>query len=254
MTFSYYGFKIPKDLANLTGAGGETFKLISDGHINNLKNILDIQPHHDIFELGSGVGRDAIPLSEFITTGSYLGVDIIKQSIDWCINNVTSKRNNIKFAHLDVKDQIHNPGGKLPFQLQNFPVGSESIDRVFAFSVFTHLFESDILHALNEIKRILRIGGLAYLTCFKLSPEIISASKKNKLNKYDLNFEYKIYDGCYICDPQYPTGAIGYTEEKLVEIVNKSGLKFKIKILSGGWSGYYANCKDGQDVLVLEKN
>ena len=253
MTFNYYGFNLPNDLANLTGAGEESFKKISDNHINNLKKYIGLQPYENLFEFGCGVGRDAIPLSQFLTTGTYLGIDIIKPSIDWCKKNVTTKYPNIKFEHLDAKDQIHNPKGKSPFQLLNFPASDESIDKAFAFSVFTHLFESDIIHSLKEINRILKPGGLAYLTCFKVNPKIIKASQDNQLTPFDLNFEYKLYDDCFISNPAYPTSSVGFTKSKLYQMISKSGLELKCDILNGGWSGFYEGCTDGQDVLILEK-
>jgi hypothetical protein len=89
--FHYKGFDIPQDLILKTGGGPETFDVISRLHIYNLQRLVGIRPDDQIIEVGSGIGRDAIPLTEILSSrGSYLGVDIIEQSIAWCHSAITA--------------------------------------------------------------------------------------------------------------------------------------------------------------------
>ena len=112
-TFSVFGFDIPVRLINLTGGGPATFEVISRHHIDVLKKYMDLQPSHTVLEIGCGIGRDAIPFLEILgPSGRYWGVDIIKDSIDWCQANITDRNPRFNFIHYNVKDQLHNPGGK----------------------------------------------------------------------------------------------------------------------------------------------
>jgi SAM-dependent methyltransferase len=83
-TFRYRDFDIPVDLARLTGGGPETWDVIGPGHILQYERYAPISRHHTVLELGCGIGRDAIELTRVLGPhGHYIGVDIIRPSIDW---------------------------------------------------------------------------------------------------------------------------------------------------------------------------
>lgn len=165
-TFEFREYRIPQELALLTGGGGDTFTIVSDAHMRCLRRDAGIQPNHHILEVGCGIGRDAIPLSEFLSpAGSCIGVDIVKQSIDWCTQNITSKYSNFRFVHFDVNEPLHNPHGTTTSQAVCFPIPSAVIDRIILWSVFTHMVPADTAHYLREFRRLLRPGALIYATC-----------------------------------------------------------------------------------------
>ena len=188
-----------------------------------------------------------------LSSGTYVGVDIIRDSIEWCSSNISARYPAVQFEHLNIRDQIHNPSGISPAEAIQLPVEAGSRDLVFAFSVFTHLFESDISYYLSEFERIMRPGGLAYLTCFIYSDEALLAARKTNLTPWDLKSDYRIYPGCRINDPAHPLGAIAYTEEKLCSLVKEKGLRLVEPPLKGAWSGLHVDAVDGQDVLLLTK-
>src|SRR5665811_201496 len=158
--FEYNGFRIPIDLVNLTGGGVDTWEEISLGHQDQLEKYSPIDPDHHVLEVGCGVGRDAIQLTSHLSAnGSYDGVDIIKPSIEWCQNNITSRFSNFRFHYLDIYSQIHNAGGHLKTTDVKLPVEDHSIDRIILHSVFTHMFEEDIVYYLHEFERILKPDG-----------------------------------------------------------------------------------------------
>ena len=164
-THRFHEFDIPIELLNMTGGGVETFDAIADAHISNLKKFIGISPDHSILEIGCGIGRDAIPLTKLLSkNGKYLGVDIIKPSIDVCNKNIKARYKNFDFIHYDVADQLHNPNGTIKTVDIKLPMPDRSIDRIIAWSVFTHLYENDIRHYLNEFRRVLKTDGLAYVT------------------------------------------------------------------------------------------
>src|ERR1035437_9648712 len=94
---SYMGYNIPVDLMWQTGLGPENFDAISQSHFALLKKWLAIQPDHTVLEIGCGIGRDAIPLSKYLKNGRYVGVDVLKPSIDWCLANISSRHPNFAF-------------------------------------------------------------------------------------------------------------------------------------------------------------
>ena len=150
--FDWRGFKIPLDLVMITGGGPSTFEEISKKHLEILNSELDISTAKSVIEIGCGIGRDAIPLAQGTNSiSSYIGIDIIRESISWCEKNISSKYPLFNFAHFDVKDQLHNPQGKKTMDQVSLPAVDSSVDAIFGWSVFTHMYEKDIQVYLGEM-------------------------------------------------------------------------------------------------------
>jgi SAM-dependent methyltransferase len=252
-TYAFEGYKIPIHLINLTGAPPETFEAIAVAHVEHLKQSLGLDPDHFILEIGCGIGRDAIQLTKFLSPkGHYVGVDIIKPSIDWCAANISRRFPNFSFLHYDVKDQLHNPEGSTATSTIRLPIPDKSVDRIILWSVFTHMFREDILHYLLEFERLLAPGGLVFATCFVVDDAIIASAQKTNLTPYSLRFAHLHEPGCYINDPAYPLGAVAYTEQVLREMIAKAGLNETMQ--RGNWSGHFPNLPaGGQDGMVLSR-
>lgn len=246
-------YRIPVALIMKTGAGPTVFEQIAKGHKIALEKWIGIEPNHDVFEIGCGIGRDAMWLSKVLTDGSYTAVDIIPDSIDWCQSNISTKYPNFSFFHFDVADTLHNPNGKMTVDYFKFPRPDNSVDRIFAFSVFTHMYAGQIEHYLAECARILRAGGRAFLTIFIYNDAVLESAARHANTAFDLKFETEIETGCRINNPAEPLGAIAYTLDRIEPLIAKAGLKSMRKPLNGLWSGFYSNPDDGQDVLLLEK-
>ena len=249
----FSGYLIPERLVYLTGGGPETFKVISEAHIKNLKKFIGIKSNHSILEVGCGIGRDAIPLTKLLTSGKYYGIDIIKDSIDWCKENITPKNTNFRFIHFDVKDQLHNVSGVSATAEIILPIPDSSIDRVILFSVFTHMYEEDIVHYLKEFYRVLKPGGLIYGTVFLFDESILERARATNLTPFDLRFQYSLNEHTRINDEIHPLGAIAYSNVLLNKMVSSAKLEHARPMLRGAWSGYWENPDDGQDVLILRK-
>jgi SAM-dependent methyltransferase len=253
--FSYMGFKIPVDLLNMTGGGTDTFASISEGHIDYLKDKVGINPSDNILEIGCGIGRDAIPLTEIINVnGSYLGIDIIGRSIAWCSNNITPQHPNFKFIHFDVEDQLHNPSGVKKQKNIPIPLHDNTVDLIILWSVVTHLFEEDTIHYFREFARVLKPNGLVVVSCFVVNENILAAARKVNLTQHNLRFEHAYGDGCFINDANVPAGAVAYTYEKITDIVLKGRLKLDRPLLTGQWWGNQEGQGYGQDILILRRS
>jgi ubiquinone/menaquinone biosynthesis C-methylase UbiE len=250
--YSAFGYEIPVRLINITGAPPEVFEAISRSHFSTLQKYARLDPSQALLEIGCGIGRDAMLLAEYLSPrGSYTGVDIIKDSIDWCQKNITARHPNFSFIHYNVKDQLHNPGGQISTTDIRLPIASDSIDRIILWSVFTHMFEEGIMHYLKEFRRVLKKDGLIYVTWFVVDERVLDAARKVQLTNYNLKFEHAAGPGCYISDPVHPLGAVAYEEKKVRELVQTSGLKLEEPILRGSWSGCWPDAHQGQDATLL---
>lgn len=251
-TYHFKGYNIPIRLMLMTGGGPETFDTISDNHNKLLHKKLGIEPQHNILEIGCGIGRDAIPLSYQVTEGSYLGIDIIGDSIEWCKHEIGARNPNFQFLHFNVEDKLHNVGGVTKTTDIILPIPDRSIDRIFLFSVFTHLYQSDIEHYLREFRRVLKPGGIVLATTFIYDNNILKKARETNRTAYNLRFEHQLDDGCRINDVDQPLGAIAFTQDRWDKMIKATGMKYAHPILFGGWSGFFDTYEDGQDVLILE--
>ena len=112
--FHFRGYQLPERLVHLTGSGPDVFEILSDNQIRYFKAFTGLQPQHHVVEVGCGIGKGAIPLTQYLTSATgYLGIDVIADSIAWCSAEITRRHPNFRFVHFDVKDKLHHPGGRL---------------------------------------------------------------------------------------------------------------------------------------------
>ncbi len=249
--YRFKGYDIPIDLMELTGGGPATFDAISQAHIDNLRRWIGLESTHTVLEIGCGIGRDAIPLTEILSDGRYIGIDIVKRSIDWCTDNIAKRYPNFGFYHYDVQDQLHNPRGTSRTTDIRIPLPDKSVDRIVVFSVFTHMFQPEIEHYLREFHRVLKPSGLVYATTFLFDDEILKKARETNLTPFDLRFEHEVNPHCRINTPLHPLGAVAYTIAAWDQMIASTGLQYAKPFLHGGWSGYYSEPQDGQDVAIL---
>ncbi|WJH39062.1 class I SAM-dependent methyltransferase [Aliirhizobium terrae] len=250
--FRFKGYDIPLDLMMMTGGGPETFEEISNHHQRNLKKWAGLTPNHAVLEIGCGIGRDAIPLSEYLTTGSYTGVDIIWRSIAWCQDNIGAKNENFHFIHYDVEDQLHNADGATKTTDIVLPLADGSIDRIFLYSVFTHLYRADIEHYIREFRRVLNDDGLVYASTFIYDEDILTSSRNTNRTIFDLRFDHEIEQGCRINKPDRPLAAVAFTKEAWLEMLEANGMRLTNRLF-GQWSSFHPDPDDGQDVIIFGK-
>jgi SAM-dependent methyltransferase len=247
-TFHHEGFDIPVHLAELTGGGPETWRDISIHHMDEYARYSPISSDQSVLEIGCGVGRDAIMLAQVLgSEGSYVGIDIIAPSIEWCQNNIAARYPNFRFVHLDIKSQIHNADGVQEVRDIRLPVANRSMDRIILQSVFTHMFEDDIVHYLREFRRILRPGGVVFASFFLYDDESVQMARDTG---QPLTFHFPYGEGCFINDEQYPEGAVAYEQSAFNRILERGGMALQQPMHRGAWCGR-TGMSDGQDVAIL---
>jgi SAM-dependent methyltransferase len=129
-----------------------------------------LQVSDDVLDVGSGIGRMAVPLAGWLE-GRYEGFDIVPGGIEWCRGSIATRHPNFGFTHVDVHNGEYNPAGTLPADGFRFPYDDASFDFAFLTSVFTHLMPAELRHYLGELGRVVRPGGTVFATYFLLDGE-----------------------------------------------------------------------------------
>lgn len=149
-------------------------ELVRRGRLSKQSRVIDI---------GSGCGRLAIPFSLLVTEGSYFGTDVFEEGIGWCTQNISSRNPRFKFFLQRVENNYYFGGDIRPSSSISLDFAeTQSIDFVFAISVFTHLVEADAERYLKEIARCLKPDGLAYLTAFVIDRSFPDFVKRTGLH------------------------------------------------------------------------
>lgn len=116
-----------------------------------------------VLDVGCGCGKLARFLY-LVPRLNYVGIDLFKPAIEWCRRAFSELEGRFRFEHFDGHSEIYNPGGRISPREYRFPVPDATVDMVVGASLFTHLFEPDAQHYLNEIYRSLKSGGRALVS------------------------------------------------------------------------------------------
>lgn len=214
------------------------------------QEICQLQPHEAVVEIGSGMGRKAIPLTSYLNQeGSYLGFEINSAGVEWCQKEITARHPNFRFEHIDVYNGRYNPSGTHYPSDYSFPAADESADFIVLASVFTHMFYADVSRYLSEISRLLNQStGRCLISYFILNDETKSHIDAGESG---LTFSFA-QDGCYIERQSQPEDAVAYAEEDLSELYHQHGLKI-VEIYRGSWCGR-SEFLSYQDLILAEKS
>jgi SAM-dependent methyltransferase len=154
----------------------EKFHAMACADADRLAREVGLKASSVILDIGCGAGRLAIGLSaRKLPFASYLGVDVAKSRIDWCVANLTPQRRRLRltrphrrmrFQLIDMPNERYNPAGRGGLDLDVQP---STVDIVNLYSVFSHMREADIRAYLRLIERVLRPGGVCFLTMYTAS-------------------------------------------------------------------------------------
>jgi SAM-dependent methyltransferase len=232
----------------LRDVGGGDFESSGRKVVNNLVKLCSLDPTARVLEIGCGIGRIALPLTDHLRDGSYLGMDVVAASIRWCQSNITPKHPRFEFYHVDVFNQRYNPKGRAQDKDYRFPCADLSFDFIFLISVFTHLLPPGMANYLREMHRLLADDGQVFITFFLLN-EMQKSLAQNGLNAIDFKYGNNVYR---MRDASVPESAVAYDEDYLLGLLDACGFTVRSPILYGRWSGR----PDGlsfQDIVIATK-
>ena len=208
-----------------------------------------IQKNSAVLDIGSGIGRIAIPLTAYLENGRYEGFDIMKPGIEWCQKNITSRFPHFKFTQVSLVNDLYRNTGQSASQFV-FPYPDNSFDLAIATSVFTHMVPEEVIRYVEEIYRVLKTGGHAYLTFF-----VLNENSKAQMIKGNNEFNFQYDHGNYrLLDEKVKSANVAYEEKYLFSEIIKTQ-QFKIESIEYGiWSTKTkGNPIAFQDRMLLKK-
>jgi len=226
--------------------GGGDFKKVGKIQVAYLKEFCGLHQDSAVLDIGSGIGRTAIPLAKYLSgQGRYDGFDVVKRGVDWCNKHIASKHENFQFKYIPLNNDLYRKSGTEPERFK-FPYPDGTFDLAVVNSVFTHMVAAEVENYFVEMARVLRPGGVVYATFFLYD---------DRGTGFPLGFDFPFDYGHYrLMDDEVKSANVAFSREYLQkELVGKNGFQTKHLFL-GSWRGLpKKECKEFQDIAVLEK-
>lgn len=215
------------------------------------KKVVEALPAADgrgarILDVGCGYGRLAYGLREREFAGDYVGFDILVRQIGWLEQNFNGG-DSYRFHHIDLHNERYNPDGR-PLSEIEFPFEEKSFDCMVAMSVFTHMYEEDIVSYIRRLSPFLRDGGLLIATFFRVPPGFVLGDTFPE-SAYPLIKQ--ISENSFIASEEEPLWVIAYKEDFLLRMFAREGYEV-VSQRKGRWLTQ-ADALEFQDLFVLRK-
>jgi ubiquinone/menaquinone biosynthesis C-methylase UbiE len=211
----------------------DDFKCVGQEFLKVYKEICGLQTDEKILDVGCGIGRMALPLTQYVNEGAvYEGIDTTKAGIDWCREKITPRFPNFHFQWIDVYNKEYNPRGKYQASEYRFPFADESLSFVTLASVFTHMLPEGLENYLSEIYRVLKRGGRCLITYFLLNEESLRLIEAGDST---LDFNH-VFDQYRTISREVPEKAVAFDEGWIRNLYRKLGLKVA-RLDYGSWCG-----------------
>ena len=184
-----------------------------------------------VLDFGCGRGRVArkLALAAAPMPKRYVGFDLHAGMINWANKNLAPQLPGFKFIHSDVFNAGFNPGPSLPHTAR-FPAEDNSVSLLVAFSVFTHLTQSQAEVYLEEVRRVLRPDGVMLASFFLFE-------------KANFPMMQDFQNALYINDSD-PTNAVVFDREwlPLCLTLASCGSMWSDRPVSAGTTGSLSRC------------
>jgi SAM-dependent methyltransferase len=228
--------------------GDGDFKAIGAEFLRHFVRHGALRPDERVLDIGCGIGRMALPLTQYLTGGSYDGVDVASEAIAWCRREITPRYERFRFHHLDRFHPIYHPAGAVDAELR-LPFGDGAFDFVFLTSVVTHLLAAELDAYAREIRRVLAAGGRAFVTAF-----LINGPAREGMRRAEARLVFRFGEGgrLFFADGEHPTAAVAYDEDFFLERFRAAGLRRSRPAAYGSWSGRQGASANFQDITLFE--
>jgi SAM-dependent methyltransferase len=229
--------------------GGGDFEQVGQEFLGHFIELGGLQPGARVLDAGCGVGRMAIPLTDFLDeSGSYEGFDVVRAGIRWCQRTITPQRPSFRFQHADLHNATYNPRGRLEPQEYRFPYRDAEFDFAFLTSVFTHMLPAGVERYVTETARVLKPGATALITWFLLNEPTRAVLGTGRCRP---NFKHD--HGAYrTIDEAAPEAAVAYDEDFMRKLLESRGLEIVEPIHFGRWRGTKSG-RSAQDIVVARR-
>jgi hypothetical protein len=93
--------------------GDGDFHAVGDHFLRLFIELGGLAPEHHVLDIGSGVGRMALPLTGYLSSRArYEGFDVVRASVEWCQREITRRHPHFQSRHADVRNQAYNTKGR----------------------------------------------------------------------------------------------------------------------------------------------
>ncbi len=239
---------MPEPPAELLYIGDGDYRAIGAEFLERLVRDADLRTDDRVLDLGCGVGRLAMPMTQFLLDGTYNGVDPVPAGIAWCAATISPVYPNMQFHHIDLRHPLYNPQGALDTAKTRLPFPDGSFDVISMISVLTHLEQPEALHYAAEAARLLAPGGRCFATAFLMNPPARAALHERR---GPLAFEPGESGPIYFAIKDAPLAAVAFDEDVLLELFLRQGLRRRTPAYYGTWSGRAG--QSFQDICVFDK-
>lgn len=242
---------VPPRGAVFTGGTAGATKFIEEAahQLSLLKTYTQLAPDHCVLDIGCGIGRTAIALTDHLSSeGSYKGFDPVEKGINWCKKGIASDYSNFEFTHVDLFNDLYKNKGDDAAVFQ-FPYQDNQFNTCFSFSVFTHMSVKEIQNYLHEIYRVSKVGAINLSTFF-----IYNDHNEEYISTRD-GFSFPVKrDNYRLMHEEVTAGNIAIEESFLLKMIANAGFK-ETKIIHGFWKDkkYTGDKLEYQDIVVFMK-
>lgn len=204
---------------------------------------------HTVLDIGSGIGRNAVPLTKYLE-GDYYGFDVVEKGVQWCKKRISSKYPNFRFDYFDLFNDLYKDEGK-DASIFEFPYKEDYFDFIFCISLFTHFLPDDLENYIEQIARVMKDEGTVVATFFLV----------NELRKRDLtvNKDFTFtndYGHYYLMNNKVKSANVAYDLDYVLNLLAKNGLVAKTVNLGFWYDGNYQKNRQSdffQDILIIKK-
>lgn len=234
----------PKKGDIYVGGRGDDFIAHGIRQVSALKKYIGLQNTDHVLDVGCGIGRTAVALTGIIDKGTYDGFDAVEKGINWCNKNIGKKHPNFKFKFTPIYNDLYNTFSQKAEDF-TFPYDDSRFDKVFLFSVFTHMQIPEIKRYLKEISRVMNSSGQCLATFFLYD--------ETKTEFGTMPFPHQ-YDGYRLMDDKVTAANIAVSIPLLNQMAAEAGLK--VSTVKGGFwrtDVKREGADEFQDIVVFNK-
>jgi SAM-dependent methyltransferase len=211
-----------------------------------LKKYADLQSHHHVLDIGSGIGRTAAALTEYLSDQAvYEGFDVVRAGVEWCKKRITRDHPQFHFRHVPLNNDLYTVKSN-DAQVFRFPYPDRAFDVTFLFSVFTHMLPGEIANYLSEIQRTLKPDGKCLATFF-----LYDEATEKLISDPGYHFSFPHDYGYYrLMNDKVKSANVALSLSFLQEMTTQSGMHIEIHV-NGDWKGKQADPVYFQDLVLF---